>query len=109
MARIRLLVLLALFAPSIASAQSPKAPETENGRSTMGPAADGILRLDTRTGQVSICRQRAGGWACEAAADDRAAYEKEITRLQDKVAKLETELGRGSGVDLKLPSDAEVD
>jgi len=111
MARIRLLVwlALALFAPSMAFAQTPKAPDAENGRYTMSPAADGVLRLDSRTGQVSICRQRAGGWACEAAADDRAAYEKEIARLQDKVAKLETDLGRGPGVDLKLPSDAEVD
>jgi hypothetical protein len=110
MARIRLLTLLALalFASPAALAQ-PKAPDSENGRYTMSPVADGILRLDTRTGQVSVCRQRAGGWACEAAADDRAAYEKEIARLQDKVAKLEADLGRGAGVDLKLPSDAEVD
>jgi hypothetical protein len=111
MARIRLLLLLALasFAASAALAQTAKAPDSENGRYSMSPVADGMLRLDSRTGRVSLCRQRGDGWVCEAAADDRAAYEKEIARLQDRVAKLEGELGRGPGVDLKLPSDAEVD
>lgn len=111
MARFRLSLWLALafFPAAAAVAQAPKAPDPENGRYSMSPVADGMLRLDSRTGQVSLCRPKGDGWACETAADDRAAYEKEIARLQDKVAKLETELGRGRGVDLKLPSDAEVD
>jgi len=95
-----------------ALAQAPAtkaAPENENGRYSMSPVADGMLRLDTRTGQVSLCRQKTDGWTCEATADDRAAYEKEIARLQDKVAGLEAEFGRRPGVDLKLPSEAEVD
>jgi len=114
MAPLRLLLLLAFaaaFAPAaIAQSPAPKATaENENGRYTMSPVADGMLRLDTRTGQVSLCRQNRDGWVCETAADDRAAYEKEIARLQEKVAGLEVELGRRPGIDLKLPSDAEVD
>jgi hypothetical protein len=114
MARFRFLPFCALacvLAPA-ALAQAPAtkaAPENENGRYSMSPVADGMLRLDTRTGQVSLCRQKTDGWTCEATADDRAAYEKEIARLQDKVAGLEAELGRRPGVDLKLPSEAEVD
>jgi hypothetical protein len=92
------------------SAEAPKSvPDTENARYTMSPVDGGVMRLDTRSGQVSICRRKAEAWTCEIAADDRAAYEKEIGRLQDKVAKLETELGRGKKDDLKLPSDQEVD
>jgi hypothetical protein len=114
MIRFRLLFLLAFacaWAPA-ALAETPAskaAPESENRRYSMSPVADGMLRLDTRTGQVSLCRQKLDSWVCEAAADDRAAYEKEIARLQEKVADLETRIGQKPGVDLKLPSDAEVD
>ena len=115
MARFRFLFLFALacaWAPvALAQTPAPKAaPESENGRYSMSPVADGVLRLDTRTGQVSLCRQKSDSWICEATADDRAAYEKEIAGLQAKVASLEAELGhRPGGSDLKLPSDAEVD
>ncbi|HLL26065.1 MAG TPA: hypothetical protein VKT73_00230 [Xanthobacteraceae bacterium] len=114
MARFRLLLLflLACAVAPAAFAQTPSSkavPESENGRYTMSPVADGVLRLDTRTGQVSLCRQKGDGWTCEATADDRAAYEKEIARLQERVASLEAELGRRPGGDLKLPSDADVD
>jgi TolA-binding protein len=114
MLRFRLLLLFALacsWAPA-ALAQAPAAkaaPESENGRYSMSPVADGVLRLDTRSGQVSLCRQRSDSWVCEAVADDRVAYEKEIARLQEKVASLEAELRRQPGATLKLPSDAEVD
>jgi hypothetical protein len=115
MARFGFLFLFALacaWAPAaLAQTPAPKAaPESENGRYSMSPVADGVLRLDTRTGQVSLCRQKSDSWICEATADDRAAYEKEIARLQAKVAGLEAELGRRpGGSDLKLPSDADVD
>jgi hypothetical protein len=88
---------------------SKSAPESENGRYTMSPVEGGVMRLDSRTGQVSLCRKKDDAWTCELVADDRAAYEKEIGRLQDKVANLEAELGRGKKQDLKLPSDADVD
>jgi Skp family chaperone for outer membrane proteins len=114
MTRLRLLLLLALACASapaaLAQTPAPKAaPDNENGRYSMSPVADGVLRLDTRTGQVSLCRQKSDSWVCEATADDRAAYEKEIARLQAKVASLEAELKRQPGGELKLPSDAEVD
>jgi hypothetical protein len=43
---------LAAFA--VASAQTAT-PDSENGRYSFNPVADGVLRLDTRTGQVSQC------------------------------------------------------
>jgi hypothetical protein len=83
----------------------------ENGRFTMSQVPDGVMRLDSRTGQVSLCRKRNENWTCETVADDRAAYEKEIGLLHDKIAKLVAELGRKPGAKetLKLPSDADVD
>jgi hypothetical protein len=115
MARLRFLLLCVFacaWAPvALAETSAPKAaPESENGRYSMSPVAGGVLRLDTRSGQVSLCRQKSDSWICETTADDRAAYEKEIARLQARVAGLEAELGRRpGGGDLKLPSDAEVD
>lgn len=100
-----------LTAPAFAQGldTSKITPDAENGRFSMSPVTEGVMWLDTRTGQVSLCRRKNESWACEAVADDRAAYEKEIGRLQNKVTSLETELGRGKKDDLKLPNDADVD
>jgi hypothetical protein len=113
-------LLLAQFA--VASAQTAT-PDNENGRYSFYPVADGALRLDTRTGQVSQCSRSDAGWACKVMADERSALESEIGRLQGENAALKKELlARGLPLpggsppvakpgesELKLPSDAEVD
>jgi hypothetical protein len=38
-------------------------PENEESRFSFFRAADGYLRLDGRTGQVSLCTRRQAGWA----------------------------------------------
>src|SRR6478736_9908791 len=116
-----LTTLLAALAP--ASAQ-PAMPDSENGRYSFNPVADGVLRLDTRTGQVSQCSKSDAGWTCNAVPDERSALETEIARLQGENATLKKELlargislpgvqsppvARPSEPELKLPSDAEVD
>lgn len=102
---------LSLASPALAQGtdSSKLTPDSENGRFTLSPVPGGVMRLDSRTGKVSICRQKGEAWACEAAADDRAAYEQEISRLQEKVAKLEGQLRTGDKTEMKLPSDADVD
>jgi hypothetical protein len=116
-----LLAFLILIAPA-AHAQVA-APDTENGRFTFNQVADGLLRLDTRSGHVSLCSQRVGGWACQAVPDDRAVLEGEIGRLQNENALLKREMiARGvplpgglkadkvnPQIELKLPSDADVE
>ena len=72
----------------------PVPAEGEVGRFTFSPVVDGMMRLDSRTGQVSHCRRRGPAWSCETVADDRAAYEAEIARLTGKVTALEAELAR---------------
>ena len=118
-----LALTLLLAAPATATAQM-LAPDSENGRYSFYPIADGALRLDTRTGQMSRCSRNDAGWACTTIPDERVALEAEIARLQDQNAKLKKELlARGlpvpgvsspsvakpDGPELKLPSDAEVD
>ena len=64
---------LALAGPA-AWAQSA-APESDDSRYTFNRVDDGYLRLDGRTGQVSICARRPAGWTCQVVPDERAALE----------------------------------
>ena len=81
-------VCLAGLAPALAA----EVPETENGRYTLQPSDDGMVRLDTRTGAVSNCSNSAAGWACYTVPDERAALDAEIGRLQAENAKLKEQL-----------------
>jgi hypothetical protein len=101
----------------------------------MTPVQDGFLRLDTRNGAVAMCRVVNGAPECRLAADERAALESEIGRLQRDNAELKKSL-LSRGLDLprgivaeapaaapvppanvpdtsarepKMPSDAELD
>jgi hypothetical protein len=69
-------------------------PDTENGRYALSPVADGVLRLDTRTGTASICNDKGAGWACHAMPDERAAFDEEIGRLQKEKAELRLQLAQ---------------
>jgi hypothetical protein len=75
--------------------------DNEDARFTFHRTDEGYLRLDGRSGQVSICIRRPAGWLCQAVPDERAALESEIVRLQADNAALKKELlARG----LALPS-----
>ena len=121
-----MLVAVALAGAALAGARAQGTPpDADNGRYSYNRVDDGYVRLDLRTGQVSLCTRRASGWSCQLAPDDRAAFENEIARLQAenvalKKALLERGLPLPGGVseppaarapdrDLKLPGDAEVD
>jgi hypothetical protein len=69
-----------------------QSPDTENGRYALSPAADGVIRLDTRTGAISTCHDTGTGWACYAVPDERAALDAEIGRLQADNEKLKAQL-----------------
>ena len=126
----RLIALLALAAAAggPAALAQTALPDSENGRYTFNQVADGLLRLDTRTGQVSLCAKKDAGFACNTVPDERSALENEIARLQRengvlKKDMLARKLPLPSGVagapsaeqqrelNLKvpLPSDAEID
>jgi hypothetical protein len=106
-----LAIAMSLAALTTASAETAT-PDSQNGRYSFHPVVDGVLRLDTRTGQVSECSRSDAGWACKLVPDERSALEAEIARLQEENARL---LARGPptlgapGPELKLPSDADVD
>lgn len=102
------------------------APQSDDKQYTFNRVDEGYLRLDGRTGEVSICAQRSTGWACQAVPDERAALEAEIARLQAENAAVKKELiarnlplpgtvkpdPRAANPDeprLQLPNDADVD
>ena len=84
--------IFCLAGPGAALAQSM--PDAENGRYALSPVADGVLRLDTRTGITSICTDKGTGWACYAMPDERAAFDEEIGRLQKDNEALKAQLAQ---------------
>jgi hypothetical protein len=88
----RVLAVMTVVAACAAPALAQDALHESDGRYTYRPAEAGTLRLDTRTGQVSLCTRQEAGWSCNVLPDARAAYEQEITRLQDENAALRKSL-----------------
>jgi len=76
----------------IGAADAEGMPDSENGRYALSPVTDGVIRLDTRNGNVSTCTNTGTGWACYAVPDERAALDAEIGRLQADNEKLKAEL-----------------
>jgi hypothetical protein len=85
-------IAIGCLAGGAAVAQSM--PDTENGRYALSPVANGMLRLDTRTGLTSICSDKGTGWACYAMPDERAAFDQEIGRLQKDNEALKAQLAQ---------------
>lgn len=83
------LLWLALTAPL--RAQNAQ-PEHDDSRYTFHRAAGGFLRLDGRSGQVSVCNRRRGAWQCQAVVDERLALQSEIARLQTENSELKKQL-----------------
>jgi hypothetical protein len=126
--RLAVLRATALLACAVAAgpATAQTTPETDNGRFTFNRVEDGFLRLDTRTGLVSLCARKPVGWACHPVPDERTALEGEIARLQSDNGALKKELlarniplpggirndlpaAKPPNIELKLPSDSDVD
>lgn len=108
------------------SAYAQTGPDSENGRFSFHRVDEGYLRLDSRSGQVSVCARKPVGWACHPVPDERSALEGEIARLQGDNGLLKKELltrniplpgnirkdppvAKESESDLKLPSDSDLD
>jgi hypothetical protein len=83
---------LCLMAPVSSVWADEATPESEEGRYTFHKIADGFVRLDMQTGEVSTCSKRTVGWACQAVPEDRAVLESEIARLRTENALLKRDI-----------------
>jgi hypothetical protein len=90
--RISGLLAATLVVFGMGTALAEPMPDAENGRYALAPVADGVLRLDTRTGAVSTCSNNGTGWACYSVPDERAALDAEIGRLEADNEKLKAQL-----------------
>ncbi|MEM8975102.1 MAG: hypothetical protein AAGD43_23835 [Pseudomonadota bacterium] len=128
------LIASGIFAVPVAIGMAISAPvvaqQTTGGRYTMHQTDDGMLRLDTQTGAVSLCSRTDDAWACKPMADKKSAND-EIARLQKENKELRSEVNRldkmlgmgspksnseadpprpgGSPNSFRLPTEKEVD
>ena len=100
------IAVLAASGPGQAFSQEPIA-----NRFTMEKTESGFVRMDTLTGEMSICTEKAGQLVCKLAADERRAFEETLSDLSARLAALEDRLDalRPESGSRDSPDDAELD
>ena len=73
------------------SSQAENVADNSN-RYELRETEQGLVRLDRRTGIVSLCESTGNSITCKTVADDREAYEDEIRRLDEEVKALRDRL-----------------
>lgn len=102
----RHMIFLAGVAATLATAAF--AQETERYR--LERTEDGFVRMDTTTGQMSVCQEQSGQLVCRTAPDERVAYEERIEDLERRVEALESaQAGGEDTVRRALPSEQEFE
>lgn len=84
-------VVLALTS-QIAASRAEGSSESRDSRFVIEREAEGFLRLDRQTGELSYCRIKDSGLSCIASAEERLAWETEIARLETRIAAIEARL-----------------
>ncbi|GLS37486.1 hypothetical protein GCM10010869_30800 [Mesorhizobium tianshanense] len=99
-----------LIPATLVSLVAVSAFSQETDRYRLEKSPNGYVRMDTQTGAMSICEERSGQLVCKMAADERAAFQDEVDRLQssvkaldERVVKLENSLS--ARLESTLPSE----
>lgn len=88
-----------LIALGVSSLWSFATMAQETTSYTLEKTNNGYVRMNNKTGEMSICLEKSDQLICKLAAEERTAYEDDIANLKTRVAKLEdTVAGMG-----KLP------
>lgn len=101
---------IVVLATGIGLALGAATAAAQEGRFIMERTEDGIVRLDTLTGELSACSVVEGQVVCRMAADERRALEEQIDLLEERIAAMEQAITEapsepGGG----LPSNEEID
>jgi flagellar motility protein MotE (MotC chaperone) len=78
-----------LIPATLVSLVAVSAFSQETDRYRLEKSPNGYVRMDTQTGAMSICEERSGQLVCKMAADERAAFQDEVDRLQSSVKALD--------------------
>lgn len=86
------------------------AQDAGSNRYMLEKSDTGFVRLDRQTGAVTLCKETEGTLTCRMAADERAAYDEDLNRLEKRIEALEKQMAEGTALKSgDLPSDAEID
>lgn len=97
-----ILAVVTLAVAPLAAMAAPGEPPAaiDRDRYVMHETADGWLRLDRRSGKISLCQAKYGKWTCAPVPDAALAYEAEARaleedkrRLQARIRELEDRIG----------------
>lgn len=96
---------------ALAAAIGGASAQEADRRYTLEKTADGYVRMDNRTGEMSICATRDGQLLCRLAADERDAWQEEIGRLTRRLEDVERRLGEidKASAAAELPSEDEFE
>ncbi|RWA82425.1 hypothetical protein [Mesorhizobium sp.] len=99
-----------LIPAALCSLVAASAYSEETDRYRLEKSANGYVRMDTQTGAMSICEEHSGQLVCKMAADERAAFQDEIDRLQNSVKALDERVAKlentpSARLESQLPSE----
>jgi hypothetical protein len=99
-----------LIPATLVSLVAVSAFSQETDRYRLEKSPNGYVRMDTQTGAMSICEERSGQLVCKMAADERAAFQDEVDRLQSSVKALDErvvklEISLSARFESTLPSE----
>ena len=83
---------IALISPFLLLPLLAGASAAEPDRYRLEKTPNGYVRMDTRTGEMSICQEKWGELVCRMAADERTAVHDEMERLQTELKALDDQL-----------------
>lgn len=84
----------------VTGAGATEEPSDENGRYTLSPVEGGFLRLDTRSGNMSLCTKAVQSWACEPVKNSGGSVEalqEENNALREHIKSLEEGMAANNG------------
>lgn len=86
-----------LIAGTFAAASVTGGPAVaESGRYVMEPTENGYVRMDTETGEMSVCQIEGEDVVCRLGPDERSAFLDALDALESRVAVLERRLNADS-------------
>ncbi|MBA8877176.1 hypothetical protein [Phyllobacterium myrsinacearum] len=89
MSRTRTLLSTVIAVPFLAIATFNGAFAEETTSYSLEKTESGYVRMNNKTGEMSICQEKSGQLICKLAAEERKAYEEDMADLKTRVAKLE--------------------